>query len=184
MNRSTISFSNLEEVLNYFSSEDICREYLANLRWEDAISCPHCGSTDKIYKMKSGFKCAKCRKPFSVTKGTIFENSSIPLKKWLAAIWLITTKKDGVNSLQLHRDLDVTQKSTWHMLQKIRYALKTNSFQSFNASVEKESTSNLRAKTIREKEYDSIDKSNTDLDNGNKMKQFSDWLKTLKSLEG
>ncbi len=175
------TFSSLEEVLNHFSNEDICREYLANLRWKDAISCPHCRSLEKIYKMKNGYKCAKCRKPFSVTKGTIFENSSIPLQKWLAAIWLITTKREGVNSLQLHRDLDITQKSTWHMLQKMRYALETDSFQSNNPSNKIQNSSDLSTKSKKNNGSSSIRQGDTDLDKENKMKRFSDWLKTLKT---
>lgn len=121
-------FSNLVEVMMYFSDQNTCKEYLANMRWKNDIVCPHCKSGGKIYKMKSGYKCSKCRKPFSVTKGTIFENSAIPLQKWFAAIWLLTSHKKGISSLQLHRDLGITQKTAWFMLQRIRYAIRTRSF--------------------------------------------------------
>jgi len=121
-------FTNLIEVMEYFSDENTCKEYLAKMRWEDGIVCPHCGNYDKIYTMKNNYKCAECRKQFSVTKGTIFENSSIPLQKWFTAVWLITSHKKGISSLQLHRDIGVTQKSAWFMLQRIRFAIRTRSF--------------------------------------------------------
>ncbi|WP_317206448.1 IS1595 family transposase [Allomuricauda sp. M10] len=121
-------FTNLVEVMMHFSDNETCKEYLAQLRWKDGVVCPHCGNTEKIYTMKSCYKCAECRKPFSVTKGTIFENSAIPLQKWFAAIWLITSHKKGISSLQLHRDLGITQKSAWFLLQRIRYAVRTRSF--------------------------------------------------------
>ncbi|WP_303316929.1 IS1595 family transposase [Flavivirga abyssicola] len=121
-------FTNLIEVMMHFSDNEICKEYLASMRWSNGVICPHCQNEDKIYTMKKGYKCAKCRKPFSVTKGTIFENSAIPLQKWFAAIWFITSNKKGVSSLQLSRHIGITQKSAWFMLQRIRFAIRTKSF--------------------------------------------------------
>ncbi|MFV0237003.1 MAG: IS1595 family transposase [Flavobacteriales bacterium] len=122
------SFNNLIEVMMHFSDEQVCKDYLAELRWANGIFCPHCENDDKIYTMKRNYKCAKCRKQFSVTKGSIFENSGIPLQKWFAGVWLITSHKKGISSLQLHRDLGITQKSAWFMLQRIRFAIRTKSF--------------------------------------------------------
>lgn len=122
------SFTNLIEVMMHFSKESTCKEYLAEMRWKDGIVCPHCGNYGKIYTMKKNYKCAECRKQFSVTKGTIFENSSIPLQKWFAAIWLLTSHKKGISSLQLSRDIGITQKSAWFVLQRIRFAIRTRSF--------------------------------------------------------
>mgnify|MGYP000197484671 CR=1 FL=1 len=121
-------FTNLVEVLMHFSDNETCKEYLAEMRWSNGIVCPHCQNDEKIYTMKKNYKCAKCRKQFSVTKGTIFENSAIPLQKWFAAIWLMTSHKKGISSLQLHRDLGITQKSAWYLLQRIRFAIRTKSF--------------------------------------------------------
>ena len=121
-------FTNLIEVMEYFSDKETCKEYLAEIRWKDGIVCPHCGNCDKIYTMKKNYKCAECRKQFSVTKGTIFENSPIPLQKWFTAVWLITSHKKGISSLQLSRDIGVTQKSAWFMLQRIRFAVRTRDF--------------------------------------------------------
>lgn len=128
MCKSKTKFTNLIEVMMHFSDETTCKEYLCEMRWKDGIVCPHCANDGKIYTMKKGYKCAKCRKPFSVTKGTIFENSAIPLQKWFAAVWLITSHKKGISSLQLHRDLGITQKSAWFLLQRIRFAVRTKSF--------------------------------------------------------
>lgn len=122
------SFTNLIEVMMHFSDENTCKEYLEQMRWGGNIICPHCENDEKIYSMKKNYKCAKCRKQFSVTKGSIFENSAIPLQKWFAGIWLITSHKKGISSLQLHRDLGITQKSAWFMLQRIRFAIRTKSF--------------------------------------------------------
>ena len=88
------SFTNLIEVMMHLSSDTTCREYLEQMRWGGNIVCPHCENNEKIYTMKKNYKCAKCRKQFSVTKGSIFENSAIPLQKWFAGIWLITSHKN------------------------------------------------------------------------------------------
>lgn len=129
MNKDTKQqqFSNLIEVMTHFSDKQTCKSYLSQMRWGGKTVCPHCGH-DHCYTMKHNFKCAKCRKQFSETKGTIFENSAVPLQKWFAAIWLITSHKKGISSLQLHRDIGVTQKTAWFMLQRIRFAVKTKSF--------------------------------------------------------
>lgn len=114
-------FHNLLDLLTYFKDEQTCRDYLELIRWNGNITCPHC-KHDKIFKFKNGkiYKCAKCRKQFSVKVGTIFEDSHIPLQKWFAAIYLITAHKKGVSSLQLHRDLGVTQKTAWFLSHRIR----------------------------------------------------------------
>lgn len=123
------SFSNLIELMSFFSSQNTCKEYLEDVRWSGDRECPHCGH-NKSYVLKQDFtyKCADCKKLFSVTKGTIFENSPIPLQKWFAAIYLITSHKKGISSLQLHRDLGITQKSAWFLLQRVRFAIRTKSY--------------------------------------------------------
>lgn len=122
-------FSNLMQLFSYFKDEQVCREYLATIRWEGQPVCPYkeCGH-DKVFKFSNGkvYKCAKCRKKFSVRVGTIFEDSKIPLQKWFAAIYLITSHKKGISSLQLHRDLGVTQKTAWFMLHRVRHTFGFN----------------------------------------------------------
>ena len=123
-----MEFDNIIQVSTYFSDKKVCKDYLAKLRWNNNPQCPHC-QHDKCYKMKYNYKCSKCRKQFSETKGTIFENSAIPLQKWFVAIWLFTSHKKGYASTQLAKDLGITQKSAWFMLQRIRYAMETKTFE-------------------------------------------------------
>ena len=118
------SFDSLSDLYKHFSNEKLCEEHLEYVRWEGLLKCPHCQSSKKIYTMKSGYKCSKCRKSFSVRKGTIFEASPISLQKWFAAIWLLKTTEDNITSSQLHRDIGVTQKTAWHMLKRIHLAIK------------------------------------------------------------
>lgn len=116
-------------LLAYFKDEQVCREYLEAIRWNGNIKCAYkeC-SGEKVFKFSNGktYKCAKCRKQFSVRVGTIFEDSKIPLQKWYAAIYLITAHKKGISSLQLHRDLGVTQKTAWFLLHRVRTTLGLN----------------------------------------------------------
>jgi transposase-like protein len=113
-----------------FSTEESCIQELAKARWNGKPVCVHCSSSRKIYTISKGklFKCADCRKPFSVKMGTIFEESAISLQKWFMAIWLVTAHKKGISSMQLGRDLGVTQKTAWFMLHRIRYALANKTF--------------------------------------------------------
>lgn len=120
-------FRTLVDLLTYFNSEQVCRDYLELIRWEGkGIICPYsdCGH-NKVFKYSNGkvYKCDKCNRQFSVRVGTIFEDSKISLQKWYAAIYLITSHKKGISSLQLHRDLGVTQKTAWYMLHRVRHSL-------------------------------------------------------------
>lgn len=105
------------------SDEDKCREYLEQMRWGNSPFCPHCSST-KPYKLKDGksYRCSNktCKKDFTVTVGTIFENSKVKLSTWLAAIYILTGHKKGISSHQLARDLGVTQKTAWFILHRVR----------------------------------------------------------------
>ena len=122
-------FNSLLEMLQRYPDEQACIDHLRSVRWRDGEYCPHCGCT-KIYHFKDGrtFKCADCRKRFSITVGTIFEDSKIKLHKWYIAIYLITAHKKGISSVQLAKDLGVTQKTAWFMLHRLRYASKSNVF--------------------------------------------------------
>ena len=99
-------------LMAYFKDEEICKDYLETIRWNGSIKCAYkdCGCT-KVYKCAGRYKCSECERIFSVRVGTIFEDSKIPLQKWFAAIYLITSHKKGISSLQLHRDLGITQKT-------------------------------------------------------------------------
>jgi transposase-like protein len=113
--------------------ENQAREHLEKLRWPNGVACPHCGDTE-IYTLKGKatskepvrkgvYKCKGCRKQFTVTVGTLFEGSHIPLNKWLMTVSLMCSSKKGISSHQLHRMLEVTYKSAWFMSHRIRYAM-------------------------------------------------------------
>jgi len=131
--RKKLKFNNLIEVVSHFSDPSICLDYLTNLRWPNGVVCCEFCGHDKVYKLNGVYKvykCAKCRKQFSATKGSIFENSPIPLQKWFTAIYLITSHKKGISSVQLAKDIGLTQKSAWFLLHRIRYALYAETFNS------------------------------------------------------
>jgi transposase-like protein len=114
-----LEFKNLKELMKYLSNESVCRAYVEQMRWPDGnVICPHCKGS-KAYRYKDGktFRCREktCKKDFSLTTGTIFENTKIPLSTWLAALYVIASHKKGISSHQLARDLGITQKSTWFL---------------------------------------------------------------------
>ena len=123
------TFTNLVELMQKFPDEETCVAHLKSIRWKDGEFCPHCGH-EKIYEFKDGktFKCADCRKRFSIRVGTIFEESPLPLQKWFVAIYLITAHKKGISSVQLAKDIGVTQKTAWFMLHRLREAASTKAF--------------------------------------------------------
>ena len=122
----------LTEAIRYFSDEQVCIDYVASRRWPDGeVKCPYCGSGAVIYlKNQKRWKCGSDhpRRQFSVKVGTIFEDSPLSLTKWLPAVWLIGGCKNGISSLELHRALEVTQKTAWFMLHRIRFAMQRGSF--------------------------------------------------------
>jgi transposase-like protein len=115
-----------------YSDENRAREHLEKLQWPNGPICPHCGNCDgkriTLLKGKSTrpgvHKCKECRKPFSVTVGTVMERSKIPLGKWLAAMHLMTASKKGMSAHQLHRMLGVTYESAWFLAHRLREAMK------------------------------------------------------------
>ncbi len=117
-----MNYDSLLALIEAFPTEEICIQHLEKLRWPKGIVCPCCGSTRKIYRLKRRhtYKCADCRKQFSVRKGTIFEESRLPLRKWFAAAWLLTSNRKGIPSTQLAREIGVTQKTAWFMLGRLR----------------------------------------------------------------
>lgn len=121
-------FSSLLIMIDTLHTEEDCREYLETMRWNGEPVCPHCGSISKHhYKLKQNgtfkgmYKCKDCRERFTVRIGTLFEDSNLPLKKWFYAIYIFLGHKKGISSVQLVKDIDVTQKTAWFMLQRIRH---------------------------------------------------------------
>src|SRR5881409_782341 len=120
-------------------------EYLESLRWPNGPVCPHCGESEKRpYPLKSKtrrlYKCAACRKQYTVTVGTIFEGSHIGLHKWLLAFYLVCSSKKGMSAHQLHRMLGVTYKSAWFMAHRIRYAMAQLNLTKLSGTVEVDET--------------------------------------------
>lgn len=115
-----------------YTDENKAREHLEAIHWPHGPVCPHCGNQDKdrVTKLKGKstrpgvYKCKECRKPFSVTVGTVFERSKIPLNKWVLATHLMAASKKGISAHQLHRMLGITYKSAWFMAHRIREAMK------------------------------------------------------------
>ena len=112
------------ELMQLFPDEDAAVKYLAGILWPNGPVCPHCQSQNtNPYKSKRHFHhCNGCGKDFSIRIGTIFEASHIPLHKWLYAMYLIVTARKGISSMQLSKELGITQKSAWFLEQRIRAA--------------------------------------------------------------
>lgn len=115
-----------------YTDENAAREHLEALLWPEGPTCPHCGNADakRITKLAGKstrpgvYKCKECRKPFSVTVGTVFERSHIPLHQWVYAVSLLASSKKGISSHQIHRTLGVTYKTAWFMTHRIREAMR------------------------------------------------------------
>ena len=117
-----MKYNSLFEVMEAFKDEESCVKHLEKLRWPKGIVCPVCSSTSKVYRVERGsiYKCSECRSQFSVRKGTIFEDSRLPLRKWFIAAWLVTSNRKGISSCQLAREIGVTQKTAWFVLGRLR----------------------------------------------------------------
>jgi len=119
----------LTEAIRYFADEQVCIDTVAALRWpEGSPVCPNCSFTEHYYlKTQKRWKCKKCYKQFSVKVGTVFEDSAIPLDKWLIALWMLVNCKNGTSSYEVSRSIGVTQKSAWFVLQRLRLVLRNGS---------------------------------------------------------
>jgi len=122
-------FNSLSELNVAFAEPQAAIDHFRAIRWKNGQFCPHCGH-DKVYslKRKNIYRCAQCKTNFSITVGTIFENSKLPLRVWFGAIWLLTNHPKGIASTTLATDLDITQKTAWFVLHRLRHAARTGSF--------------------------------------------------------
>jgi len=120
----------LQQAIRHFSDEQVCINTVAKLRWPDGPVCPACGHKEHYYlATQKRWKCKECYKQFSVKLGTIFEESPIPLDKWLIALWMIVNCRNGISSYEVGRTLGITQKSAWFVLHRLRFALRTGSIE-------------------------------------------------------
>jgi transposase-like protein len=131
----------LQQAIRLFSDEQVCIDAVAAMRWPDGTECPHCQAKEPYYlATQKRWKCRSCRKQFSVKVGTIFEDSPISLQQWLPALWMLVNDKNGISSYELHRALDISQKSAWFVLHRLRMVLKNNSGFQFGGPVEVDET--------------------------------------------
>lgn len=118
-------FKTLAQFLNAFNSEEACRKHFETIRFKDGDFCPHC-KHNKINRFSDGkrYRCASCKQDFTIKTGTLFGESKIPMQKWFIAIYLLTTRNKGISSIELSKQVGVSQKTAWFMDHRIREALK------------------------------------------------------------
>jgi transposase-like protein len=118
MNKSVISTF---ELFQMFPDQESARLYFEGRRWPDGATCPACGESKRVSARKNGFyRCNACLTDFTVRTGTILQRSKVPLQKWLYAMHLLVTSREGISSLQLAKQIGVTQKTAWFMLGRLR----------------------------------------------------------------
>ena len=133
----------LLQMVQMFPDDATAEKWFIHTRWPDGMACPHCGSTnvnEKATHPTMPFRCRECVKYFSAKTGTIMARSKLGYQIWAVAIYLYTTSLKGVSSMKLHRDLDVTQRTAWHVLHRIRYCMSDEEHALFGGPVEVDET--------------------------------------------
>ncbi|MCA1621400.1 MAG: IS1595 family transposase [Acidobacteria bacterium] len=141
--RTTDFPQTLQEAIKYFSDPEACTTFVAMMRWPDGVTCPYCAGKALSYlSTVRKWKCMNktCHKQFSAKVGTVMEDSPIGLDKWLAAMWMIANDKNGISSYEIHRALDITQKSAWFLLHRIRLAMQNGTLEKMKGQVEADET--------------------------------------------
>lgn len=129
-----------QDAVVYFSNYANCQRFMIDLRWADGkVRCPYCGS-EKVTHLEKA-RLWKCygdhpKQKFSLKVGTLFEDSPIGADKWFVALWLLVNCKNGISSYEIGRDLGISQKSAWHMMHRLRYAVHSGSFEKLSGEVE------------------------------------------------
>ena len=131
----------LIELEHRFGSEEACAEYLTALRWPDGWKCPRCAGSQPWAVRRNRWRCDQCRYEMSVTAGTIFQDSHVPLTIWFRAMWQVTSQKNGMSALGLQRVLGFgSYKTAWAMLHKLRRAMVRPGREQLSGSVEADET--------------------------------------------
>jgi transposase-like protein len=144
----------LLEAITFFADEANAHAAFVEMRWPEGVICPHCGSArvgdlseSVVTSKRTGkqsvrriWNCKDCKAQFTAKVGTIFEDSPLPLSKWLPAVWMICNAKNGISSYELHRALGVTQKSAWFMLHRIRESMRSAPVAKLSGDVEVDET--------------------------------------------
>jgi transposase-like protein len=133
----------LLEAVAYFSDPEVAHRHFVAIRWPHGMACPRmgCGSADVLtLGSRNRFRCKECKRDFTAKVGTIFEDSALPLTKWLPCVWLIANAKNGISSCEVSRALGVTQKTAWFMLHRVRVAFNLGSDAPLSGMVEADET--------------------------------------------
>jgi transposase-like protein len=133
----------LQEAIEHFSNPKNCREYVVVRRWPNGVECPRCGSKNVTFLAKyDRWQCSARHdnRQFTAKTGTIFEDSPLPLSKWLMAMWQVVNCKNGVSSYEVHRAIGITQKSAWFMDHRIRHALTLGTINKLSGQIEADET--------------------------------------------
>ena len=126
-----------QDFIDNFSTTELCREYLTKVRWAEKFLCPNCSHTQAWKHARGIFRCAKCHRDISVTAGTVFGDSRIPLRLWFQAIWYVVSQKNGISGLGLARALGIKRYETaWYLLKRIRGAMVRQGREKLNGLVE------------------------------------------------
>ena len=130
--KNILDLKTLADFLEHFKDEETCRAHFAGIRFRNGEYCPHCGHK-QIYSFRNGkrYRCAECKRDFTIVTGTVFGETKLPLKKWFIAIYLLSTTSKGISSIQLAKHVGVTQKTGWFMDHRLREAIKKNGGQLF-----------------------------------------------------
>jgi len=138
MSKSTISTFQLFE---RFPDKESARIYLESRLWPNGVVCPVCKSGERVTVRKGGYyRCNFCSEDFTVSTGTVMERSHIPLHKWLYAMYLLVTARKGISSMQLAKEIGVTQKSAWFMLHRLREACGGRNLRKLRGLIESDET--------------------------------------------
>lgn len=134
----------LLEAIRYFADPERAHDFVKKLRWPYAVACPRmgCGSADvrEIRGKRPRWFCRECKREFTAKVGTVFEDSPIGFDKWLPAMWLLSAARNGISSCELARALDVTQKTAWFMLHRVRLAMQEGSIEQLSGEIEADET--------------------------------------------
>lgn len=131
----------LLEMLQKYSTDDKCREILTKLRWPEGVTCPRCKERQVCYlESRKQFECGSCGYQFSVTTGTIFNDTHLPLEKWFAATYLLCEAKKGMSACQIQRTLGISYKTAWYLCHRIRAAMAEASRPMLDGTVEMDET--------------------------------------------
>jgi len=119
-------FDSKEDIIKTFSDEDKCINHLETLRWNGAVISPFDTNSKVYFCNKSTYKCKNSGKYFNVKTKTLFHDTKIPLQKWFVAIWIISSQNKKINSVALSKELQITQKSAWYMIKRIKFFTENN----------------------------------------------------------